>query len=160
MGERTNGLSTIPAHEQIAGDIHAVRDELGDMVSELYRRGHAALDLPLQMRRHPVTVAVAGAGVAAVLAAVIGSWVWSRRRRRRPGQRVRRMRRAVGHLLEGSAGEPGLGAKIAVAAGSAVASLLVNGILERLGRPWQARPPPEQSNGVHGGVRAPTAAGT
>ena len=73
----------LPRHEpdppQIEREIAAVRSELGDLVDELDRRRHEALDLRLQAQRHPLAVAFISAfGVLAV--GGIAFWIYRRTR--------------------------------------------------------------------------------
>ncbi|MEO6325137.1 MAG: hypothetical protein ABIQ65_10960 [Thermoanaerobaculia bacterium] len=70
-------------------EIDSTRDELGLYISELDRRRHEALDLKVQMKRHPGVVLGIGLGIAAVVAGGIILAVRSRRRET-IGRRVQR----------------------------------------------------------------------
>ncbi len=119
---------------RVAGEIDTLRSELGGLVAELDRRRHEALDLGLQVRRHPVFVAAVTTAAALLLGAAIALAVRGRRQRRRPTVRARQARRALGRLFEHPnrvAAEPSLAAKIGIAAAVAVASALARRLVER-----------------------------
>jgi hypothetical protein len=83
----------VPAVEisRLRTEIDATRDQLGTYISELDRRRHEALDLKLQVKRHPGLVI--GAGVA-IIGAVAGAVVMVIRARR-PDTLGRKVRRAL-----------------------------------------------------------------
>jgi len=119
---------------RVAGEIDSLRAELGGLVAELDRRRHEALDLGLQVRRHPVFVAAVATAAALLLGGVIALAVRGRRQRRRPTVRAREARRALGRLFDHPtrvAAEPSLAAKLGTAVGIAVASALAKRLVER-----------------------------
>ena len=74
MGEGTTGMNDFAADDvaarpradaigEIEHDIESIRGDLGDLVGELDRRRHEALDVRLQLRRHAPTVMTLAAGV-------------------------------------------------------------------------------------------------
>ncbi len=145
MGEGTGRVgrngSSGKDPRQLAGDIETLRSELGDLVSELDRRRHEAFDVRLQLRRHPVAAGVAAATIAAALGGTIALIVWSRRRRQRPIEKAKRVRRAMGRLFEDPdrvAMEPRIGEKILAAAGTAAATMLTKRLVDRAVRPARA----------------------
>lgn len=75
-------------------EIDATRDQLGTYISELDRRRHEALDLKLQVKKHP-GLAI-GAGVA-LIGAMAGAVVMVIRARR-PEARARKRQREVKRL--------------------------------------------------------------
>jgi hypothetical protein len=75
--------------------IHRIRDELDEMVGELDRRRHDALDVRLQVRRHAGLVAVVGVVVATVAIGGVIAWTASRRRQDRLVARLQQLGRAV-----------------------------------------------------------------
>lgn len=118
----------------IAGEIEAIRGDMGQILSELDRRRRELFDVRLQVKRHPVAVAVAGALAATALGGTVALLVWSRRRRSRPVQKARDIRHALARLVDDPrrvAKEPSMGLKIATAAGSAAASLVVKNLVSR-----------------------------
>ena len=82
MGEGTGGMTTNSEHErgasEIEHEVECLRSEIGELVDELDRRRHEAVDLRLQVRRHPRAVALLVGGIAL---SVIGRLVLVRRRR-------------------------------------------------------------------------------
>ena len=75
--------------------IHRIRDELDEMVGELDRRRHDALDVRLQVRRHAGLVAVVGVVAATVAIGGVVAWTASRRRQERLLARLQQLARAV-----------------------------------------------------------------
>lgn len=127
---------------RVSGEIETLRGELGTLVAELDRRRHEALDLGLQVRRHPAVVAVVAGLAAIAVGGLIAFAVRSRRERRRPTVRAREARRALARLLEHpervASPEPNLPGKVARALAVAAASTLAKRLVERAVRP--ARP--------------------
>lgn len=165
MGERENSLteprqrpadaSPGPSH-RIEKELSTLRDEIGDLVGELDRRRRELFDLRLQLRRHPVALPLAGVAVALVLGGAVAMLVRNERRSRRPSQKVRQLRRAVGRMISHpervGRGEPPPGEKILAAIGTAAATLLVKRALER------AVPRPSQKVAEVSGTQPPAAA--
>jgi len=119
---------------RVAGEIDSLRAELGGLVAELDRRRHEALDLGLQVRRHPILVAAVATAAALLLGGALALAVRGRRQRRRPTVRAREARRALGRLFDHPtrvAAEPSLAAKLGTAVGVAVASALAKRLVER-----------------------------
>jgi hypothetical protein len=133
MGEgadRVNGA----APEREAGDIDRLRGELGRLISELDRRRHEALDVRLQLRRHPLAAAVAVSAAALVLGGLVAVAVRRRRRRRSPLHRAREVRGALGRLLDHPdrvAAEARVTDRILAAAGVVVATALTRRLVDR-----------------------------
>ncbi len=119
---------------RVAGEIDVLRHELGGLVAELDRRRHEALDLRLQVRRHPVLVATVATVGALLLGGAIALIVREARERRKPTRRAREIRDALGRLVEHPrevASQPSIGNKIVTAVGVAVATTLVKRMLDR-----------------------------
>jgi hypothetical protein len=133
MGEgadRMNGA----APEHVAGDIDRLRGELGRLVSELDRRRHEALDVRLQLRRHPLAAVLAASAAALVLGGLVALAVGRRRRRRSPMHRAREVRGALARLLDHPdrvAAETTLTDKILGAAGVVAATALTRRLVDR-----------------------------
>jgi lysylphosphatidylglycerol synthetase-like protein (DUF2156 family) len=140
--------------KELATRIVSLRGDLGDLISELDRRRHEAFDLRLQMRKHPVAVAVVGVTVATLIGVGIAAIVRDRRDRERPVEKARRARRALQRLMddpEHMAREATVGEKILAAAGTAAASILVRRAMNQV---VPARPPPDSRRDradAHGG---------
>jgi len=104
INEKTNG--TRRESDRLRTDIDATHRRLERLLGELDRRRREALDLKLQMRRHPVAFAVGG---ALVLAAVGGGTSLAimrmqRRRRRRhsPAARLHHLWQIAGGRAAGA----------------------------------------------------------
>jgi hypothetical protein len=119
---------------RVSGEIDTLRQELGRLVGELDRRRHELLDVKLQIRRHPVAVAVTAGAAALLLGGVVGMALRRRRQHARPAIRAREARRALARLLdhpERVAHEQSTSRKIAAAAGVAVGSVVARRLAER-----------------------------
>jgi hypothetical protein len=128
-----NGSPTPADVGRVAGEIDVLRRELGGLVSELDRRRHEALDVRLQLKRHPILVGTVVVVAALVVSAAITLTVHDVRRRRRPATRAREVRDALGRLLEHPrqvASQPSISNKVATAVGVAIATALVRRMLE------------------------------
>jgi hypothetical protein len=123
-----------PEVGRVAGEIDVLRDELGGLVSELDRRRHEALDLRLQMKRHPVLIATVATVAALLVGGALALIVRTAQQQRRPTARAREVRRALSRLVEHPrrvAAEPSITNKIVAAVGVAVATALAKRLLER-----------------------------
>lgn len=119
----------------VSGEIDALRGDIGNLVAELDRRRHEMFDLRLQARRHPIFVAATAAGAALVVGGLIAYAVRDRRESRRPINRAREMRRAMGRLIEHPddvAAKPNVAEKILMAAGVAAGTALAKRLVERM----------------------------
>jgi hypothetical protein len=85
--------------DRLREDIAAIRDNLGGLIGELDRRRHEAFDVRLQLRRHPIPVAVTALALAGLIGGVIAARVIRRRRRDRLVPRLIRIRKALGRLV-------------------------------------------------------------
>ncbi|HET8734067.1 MAG TPA: hypothetical protein VFM45_09885, partial [Anaeromyxobacteraceae bacterium] len=120
---------------QVAGEIASLRLELGAVLGELDRRRRELFDVGLQVRRHPVVVAVGATAVALVAGGLLAVAVRARRERRRPTVRARETRRALARLLdhpERVGARPGIGEAILAAAGAAAGAALARRMVDRL----------------------------
>lgn len=119
----------------IAGEISSLRDEIGDLVSELDRRRREAFDFRLQLRRHPLAISLVGVGVAALLGGAVGLLIYNSRRKQRRTYKAHQLRVALGRIIKHpervGRGQPPPTEKILAAVGTAVASLLVKRAFER-----------------------------
>ncbi|HEX9400401.1 MAG TPA: hypothetical protein VF912_09850 [Anaeromyxobacter sp.] len=136
-----NGSPRAADVHRVAGEIDVLRSELGGLVGELDRRRHEAMDVRLQMSRHPIVVAVVATVASLVLGSALGLAVRGRRQRRRPSFRARETRRALGRLFEHPdrvAAEPSIASKVATAVVVAVATALAKRLVDRSIRPARA----------------------
>jgi hypothetical protein len=130
---RVNGASEATVG-RVSGEISTIRNELGALVSELDRRRHEAFDLGLQVRRHPVAVAVAAATLALAVGGLIALAVSARRERRRPSARVRETRRALARNMERPhqvGRDPSIPRKVVAAIATAAAANLAKRLIQR-----------------------------
>lgn len=146
--DRLTGGATDSHVRQVAGEIESLRLELGAMLGELDRRRRELFDVGLQVRRHPVAVAVGGAAAALLAGGLLAVAIRGRRQRRRPAVRAREARRALARLLEHPdrvAARPGVPEAILAAAGTAAGAALARRMVDRLVArtiPRPARPAP------------------
>lgn len=139
MGEgsdrvKRNGSGGPGDVHRVEGEIDVLRHELGGLVAELDRRRHEALDLRLQVKRHPVLVATVVTVAALLVGGAIALVVREARDRRRPTRRARDVKDAFARLLEHPrevASQPSIGNKIATAVGVAVVTTLAKRLLDR-----------------------------
>jgi hypothetical protein len=135
MGPRANVVNGKQADVgRIAGEIDSIRAELGGLVGELDRRRREAFDLRLQLRRHPVTVAVAATVAALAIGGLVALAVHSRRERRRPMVRAKETRLALARLLhppDRVASEPSIGNKVTTAVLTLVATSLAKKLIDQ-----------------------------
>lgn len=148
MGEGSDRVRTAgdPAHVgAVSGEIETLRGELGDLVAELDRRRHEALDLRLQLRRHPMAAAVAATGAALLVGGAVAYAVHRRRQRQELSTRARELRRAVRAIVHDPyhvAKDTSLTRKLVAAAGTTLVTLLARRLFERfVPPPEQVRPP-------------------
>lgn len=134
-----NGESGGPAQEQrppreIERDIEHLRTRLDRSLAELDRRRHELMDVRLQMRRHPLVFAGAGAVVVLLLGGVGYSIYRSRKREQLP-QKARRLRIAMGRAVDKpekvARGEAPVWEKIVGAVGVTIATSLAKKLVER-----------------------------
>jgi hypothetical protein len=119
---------------RVSVEIDTLRNELGGLVAELDRRRHEALDVGLQVRRHPMLVATVATVAALLLGGAIALAVRGQRRRRRPTVRAREARRALLRLFDHPdrvAAEPSIPHKLAGAVSVALATALAKRLVER-----------------------------
>ena len=115
-------------------EIGMLRHELGSLVSELDRRRHEALDLRLQLRKHPTAVAIAAGAAALLLGVAVAVAVRRRRKRHSLPGKARDLRRAMSRLLERPdrvAMEPRVLEKALAAAATAAAAALARRLIQR-----------------------------
>jgi hypothetical protein len=133
MGEGAHGLNGNGMH-QIEGEISQIRGQLDQSLAELDRRRHEATDVKLQIRRHPVAVAAAG-GVVLLLLGGVAYAIWAAHQRDRPVSKARRLKLAVGRMIDEpqkvAKAEPTVPVKILAAAGTAAATMLTKKLIER-----------------------------
>jgi hypothetical protein len=119
----------------IEAEVDAVRNELTTLVAELDRRRHELFDVRLQLRRHVLPVVLTTVVGAAALAGAVALGIRRSRYRRTLPVRGRRVREAVGRLLdhpERVGTEPTVVERIAATAGSTLAVYLVKLTLDRV----------------------------
>jgi hypothetical protein len=121
--------------EALQRDIERLRGDLANTVGELDRRRHAMFDVRAQLRLHLLPMIL---GTAALIGLVAGGIALAVRRHRREQQlpaRLARLREALGRMVDKPkrvANDPGVGRKIAAAAGGAAASLVAKRLVKQL----------------------------
>jgi hypothetical protein len=133
-GEARMTRSKPESPDQIAEEITSIRDNIGELVSELDHRRHEALNVGRQIRRHGPLLALGG---LAVLGLAAGGILIARQRakaRRRLPARAMRIGQALARIVEHPEREapppPSIGRKILTAAGVAAASMLTKRLLQ------------------------------
>jgi hypothetical protein len=122
--------------EDLQQEIEEIRDNIGGLVTELDHRRHAFFNVGAQVRRHGLSLAIAG--VALVGLAAGGFWFARRRTRaqRTLPARLGRIGQALGRMVKHPERQapppPSAGRKILTAAGAAAASILVKRLMQRL----------------------------
>ena len=112
---------------ELANEIHGLRDDVGRLLTELERRGREATDVTLQASRHPGMAAGVVALVVGIVIYLVKRKLQHRRELRDPRSRRRRLLEAFSRMAEDPARvrvEPGMGRKLAAAAGTAFVSSL------------------------------------
>lgn len=150
MGEGADRVTDGAPRQQVqrvSGEIDALRGELGALVAELDRRRQELFDVGLQVRRHPVAMAVTAATAALLLGGLLALAVRTRRERRRPVVRARETRRALGRLLahpDRVAAKPSLAHTLLATAGAAAGTALAKRMVARY---VAVRPAPRRARG-------------
>lgn len=93
MGEGTDRVS------EIENEIEELREEMVPIVSELDRRRHALLDWRAQAKAHLVPIAIGAAVFAAGATWLVWSAIESRRVRKLPLEKLRRLRLATKRMI-------------------------------------------------------------
>jgi len=123
------------ASGRIERELGSLRNEIAELVGELDRRRREAFDLRLQLRRHPVAVAIGGVALAALLGGAVVLLVENGRRKQRRSYKAKQLRVAMGRVMKHpervARGEAPPGEKILAAVGTALATLLVKRAFER-----------------------------
>jgi len=125
--------------KEIAQEIDELRDEMTPLITELDRRRRDALDWRLQARQHLLPVSVAALAIAGLAGYAIWSSVHERHERHRAVVKARRLRTAVGRMIDEpervAAADPSgmraIGVAIARTAATTAASIVVRKAVER-----------------------------
>lgn len=139
---RSDGSSQQHA-EALQRDIDRLRGDLANTVGELDRRRHDLLDVRGQLRRHPGPIVLAAAALLALAAGGIALAVTRRRHKQQLAARFERLREALGRMVaqpKRVATDPGVGHKIAAAAGGAAASLAAKKLVAKFFREQGSKP--------------------
>jgi hypothetical protein len=139
MGEGPNRLTPISPVpnarvQRVSGEIETLRGQLGSLVAELDRRRQEAMDVGLQIRRHPAAVAVAAVGAALVVGGLVALAVHRRRKRHEVKRRAKEVRRAVAAIVKDPynvAKDSTLTEKLIATAGTTVVTLIVKRALDQ-----------------------------
>ena len=122
--------------EELQQEIEDIRENIGGLVTELDHRRHEMFDVGLQVRRHGVTLAIAGVALIGLAAGGVLLARHRARARRRLPARAARVRQALARLVDHPERQapppPSIGLKILAAAGAAAASVLARRLAQRL----------------------------
>ncbi len=122
------------APREIERDIEHLRTRLDRSLAELDKRRHELMDVRLQMTRHPLVFAGAGAVVVLLLGGV-GYAIYRSRKRQELPQKARRLRIAVGRAVDKpekvARGEAPVWEKIVGAVGVTIATSLAKKLVEQ-----------------------------
>jgi hypothetical protein len=118
---------------QLSGEIATLREDLAQLVAELDRRRHEALDVKLQVKRHALDVVLTG---ASLVAAALGLRLATRRARPHRGlfAKAHQVRDGLSRIVEKPervAAKPTALTKILTAAANAAAAIVIKKGLER-----------------------------
>jgi len=131
-----NGHST----EQLRHDVDLTRQELGSLLGQLDRRRRELLDWRLQLSRHPAAASVTIALLFLALTGTLTLLASRVRRRARPSAKLRRLRWALGRVLEEPElivrGESSLASKMLAEAGTTLAGTAARNLGEAALRRW------------------------
>ncbi|MFT3917384.1 MAG: hypothetical protein QM704_25850 [Anaeromyxobacteraceae bacterium] len=136
-------------------EVGSLRRELGALVGELDRRRREALDVRLQVQRHPVAVAIAAGVVVVLLGGLVAVAVRRRRRRATIPGKAREVRRAMARLLDRPdrvAMKPGVTEKVLAAAATAAAAALARRLVQRTVAPTPPPRPRARRDGAAAGA--------
>jgi hypothetical protein len=110
---------------RITGDIDSIRGHLDGLFAELRRRRRAAMNLRVQVRRHPLSLALGVLALAGAVAGAIALGVYRHRYLARVRVRARRFRRGLVRLsrvIKEQQAEAGAGRRARRVAASALAT--------------------------------------
>lgn len=128
--------------DKLQDEIAALRTDLGGAIEELDQRRKQLMDLPAQLKKHALPVAVAATVGVLALAGLTAFAIAQRRENQRPRAKIRRARkaakRAIDHPERVAGGEPSLPMRLILSVLTAAAGAAARKIVERT-----VRPPPE-----------------
>jgi len=116
--------------EELEHDIERLRDGMTKIAHELDVRRHELFDWRLQLRRHSTAVLIAAGSVVLLAGGTVALTLWSKSRRERPLNRVKRVWEAAAVKPE-----PGVGEKVLAAAAIALIGVAAKAVAERLFAP-------------------------
>ena len=121
----------------IEGEIDTIRTRLDRSLAELDRRRHELTDVQLQIRKHPMVLAVAG-GAALLFVGGLAYSIYSARKRANAVPTPEELaayrsagRRVLRHPDRVAKGDPSVGEKILGAIGTTVATMVAKKLIER-----------------------------
>ncbi len=121
--------------ERLEKDIESIRDNLTHLVGELDNRRHDAFNIPLQIKRHAVPLAIGGLALVSLVGGGIALHRLTQPRHPRLSKRWKDVKDGL-HLAAGQgpppeAAKPSVAKRVMGAAGAALASVLVRHLAHR-----------------------------
>jgi hypothetical protein len=117
-------------------EVEEIRDGIDEIVGELDQRGRSLLDWRQQLFKHRLLLAGLTAGWVLAFGVTLSIRAARRRRRNRPLEKARRLRRAVERMVEHpelvAQPRPGIAKKALSAATGAIVSIAVKKIVSEL----------------------------
>jgi hypothetical protein len=122
--------------ERLYEDISSIRSRLSGLISELDRRRHDAVDVKLQVRRHPISFVLVAVAAVGVVGGLVAWRLVARRHRNRLVTRLRGLRSVLGRVVRDpermAQRTPRLGTRLLHAGGEATAGIVAKRLAERL----------------------------
>jgi hypothetical protein len=103
---RESSVSPRELTRQLEGEIAILREELSQLVAELDRRRHEALNVKLQVKRHAPGLLISGGALIAAAAGFVWFQTWRSRRLPRVRSQVHQLREKLMALVPRKATQP------------------------------------------------------
>ena len=122
--------------EVLEREVEEIRDNISGIVGELDRRRQELVDWRLQLRKHGPLLAAVGASCIVGFGLTVAIGVARRKRRKQPLAKARRLREAIGRMIEHpelvARPQPPIGRKALSAVVSVLAGALAKALVRRI----------------------------